>query len=222
MKGTLRVLVVDDHPMTILGYTTMMNSLESDFYFDIDSALNCDDVLEKIKRCQALFYDIVFLDIRIPPASDGSVLCGESLGLKIRRKFNNTKIIVHTALIENVRIFSILNSLKPDGLVIKSDLDADVFQNLMNSVVEGSYYFSEQITTLIKNFNGNDNRFLDSSDLKILYHLSKGELMKNLPNVVPLSLATIERRKKRLKIILGIPFGSDRELLEISKDMGFI
>lgn len=82
-------------------------------------------------------------------------------------------------------------------------------------------YYSEQTNRLIAHNTG-DDLFLDSSDIKILYHLSKGALMKNLPKYVPLAMATIERRKKRLKMLFGITDGTDRELLDIARANGFI
>jgi hypothetical protein len=52
--------------------------------------------------------------------------------------------------------------------------------------------------------------------------LSIGELTKNLPKYVPLAIATIERRKKRLKMVFDIPYGGDKEIIEIAKLRGYI
>ena len=221
MKQHIRILIVDDHPMTIKGYEMLLQSLPLSYSLTIDGAVDCDEVLDKMSAAKDSFYDIVFLDIGVPAASDGSVVNGEDLGLRIRKRFGRTKIVVHTALNDQARINTIFRSLQPEGFVIKSDLDAKMLKELIQVIWQGHTYYSERTNKLIG--KGSHNRaFLDSSDQKILYLLSKGFLMKDLPKHVPLSMATIERRKKNLKIVFGIPDGTTNELLELAKIKGFI
>ena len=118
-------------------------------------------------------------------------------------------------------INTIFSSLHPEGFVIKSDLDANMLEDLIHVVWSGHTYYSKRTNKLIGQGN-QENIFLDSSDQKILYLLSKGYRMKDLPIHVPLSMATIERRKKNLKVLFGIANGSTKELLEIARDKGFI
>ena len=221
MKQHIRILIVDDHPMTIKGYELLLQSLPLDYTLSIHGAVNCDEVLDHMNTAKDNFYDIVFLDIGVPAASDGSVVNGEDLGLRIRKKFGRTKIVVHTALNDQARINTIFKSIQPEGFVIKSDLDAKMLKELLYVIWQGHTYYSERTNKLLG--KGSYSRaFLDSSDQKILYLLSKGFLMKDLPNQVPLSMATIERRKKNLKILFGIPDGTTNELLELAKIKGFI
>ena len=92
--------------------------------------------------------------------------------------------------------------------------------NAINSVLNGHSYYSNQTNRLISNCD--DEIFLDTLDQKILYHISKGERMKNLPKHIPLSMATIERRKKKMKLLFEVSQGGDKELLDIAKGKGFI
>ena len=221
MKQHIRILIVDDHPMTVKGYELLLRSLNLPYTLAIDGAANCDEVLAKMDTARDNFYDIVFLDIGVPASSDKSVVNGEDLGQRIRKKFGRTKIVVHTALNDQARIDTIFRSLQPEGFVIKSDLDAEMLKDLIDIIWQGHTYYSERTNKLIG--KGNHHKaFLDSSDQKILYLLSKGFLMKDLPKHVPLSMATIERRKKNLKILFGIPDGTTNELLELAKIKGFI
>lgn len=220
MKRIVRILIVDDHPATISGYELWLQIIDTAYHFETEEAKSCDEVLEKMRRHKGKFYDIVLLDISLPASVDESVINGEGLGLKIQQKFPDTKIIVHTALSIQERITNIFQSLNPDGFIIKSDLEPNVLQDAINSVLSGHTYYSEQTNRLIG--HNSDDFFLDSSDIKILYHLSKGTRMKNLPNYVPLAMATIERRKKKLKMLFGISDRGNRELLDIARAKGFI
>jgi DNA-binding NarL/FixJ family response regulator len=221
MTENIRILIVDDHPMTIIGYQMLLEEMEMDYSFESEGALDCDSVIEKMNRNKNNFFDVVLLDIRLPASADKSIVNGEDLGKKIRSEFPSSKIIVHTSIYDKVRISSILKILNPEGFLIKNDIEPDVLKDALNSVLKGYTYYSEKTNRII-GVTHKDEIFLDTSDLKIIYHLSIGELTKNLPKYVPLAIATIERRKKRLKMLFDIPNGGDKEIIEIAKLRGYI
>lgn len=134
MKRPVRILIVDDHPVTIYGYKMWLENMETDYCLEMEGANNCDIVLEKMRQHKRKFYDIVLLDISLPASIDGLVINGEGLGLKIQQKFPDTKIIVHTALSIQERISNIFKSLNPDGFIIKSDLDPEILEDAINCV----------------------------------------------------------------------------------------
>jgi hypothetical protein len=63
---------------------------------------------------------------------------------------------------------------------------------------------------------------LDNLDLDIIEKMSQGIKTIDLPNFIPLSLSTIEKRKARLKIEFMDGKGSDKMLLEKVKKMGLL
>ncbi|MFL0087526.1 DNA-binding response regulator, partial [Tenacibaculum maritimum] len=63
---------------------------------------------------------------------------------------------------------------------------------------------------------------IDDLDRKILYELSIGTKMKNLPDVVPLSITAIERRKREIKKMFSISSLDDRDLILTAREKGFI
>ena len=63
---------------------------------------------------------------------------------------------------------------------------------------------------------------LDKIDRKLLYELSIGTMMKDLPEVLFLSLAAVEKRKRHLKQIFDVQSPYDKELLLKAKEKGFI
>ena len=82
-------------------------------------------------------------------------------------------------------------------------------------------YYSKTVIKLLRDQVVNDF-ILDHYDRKILYELSIGTRMKDLPSVLPLSNAGIEKRKRNLKRMFNVKKLDDRQLLITAKEKGFI
>jgi hypothetical protein len=52
--------------------------------------------------------------------------------------------------------------------------------------------------------------------------ISQGVKTVNLPNYIPLSMSAIEKRKANIKDQLLKEKGSDKDLIEIAKKLGFL
>lgn len=218
---TLKILVVDDYPMTVQGYSILLKNTDSEFDIETEGAFGCDDVIKKMNGDAGSFFDIVLLDINLPASKDHKVINGQDLGLTIKSKYPRTKIIVHTGINDQERIADIFKTLNPEGFLIKPDIEPEILFDAIRAVLSDNSYYSKRTNRILRKISHQD-LFLDSLDVKILYHLSLGERMKNLPKHVPLSMSTIERRKKHLKLLFGVPEGSTKELLEIARAKGFI
>jgi len=188
MENILSILVVDDQPITIIGYEHVLKNMQKDFEVNVVGAYDCDEVLSKMKGVEFRSFDIVFLETLLPPSRNGLVINGEDLAIKIRHSFPQVKIVVQTELTNQKKISSILKNLKPEGFLIKSDIEPEVLLDVVSTVINGDTYYSKTVKKLISPCNG-EKIFLDSADQKILYHLSKGERMKNLPKHVHLAIA---------------------------------
>ena len=195
-----------------------MSKTDSTIQFKIDSANNSDEVLQKIKFSN---FDIVFLDIKIPPSNDSSIVSGEDLGLKLKDTFPAVKIIVSTMFNDNSRINTIFKTLDPDAFLIKDDITKDTIISAIQSVLNNNPYYSKTVLKLLRKIAKNDYA-LDTFDRQILFHLSKGTKTKDLVSFIPLSKTGIERRKRQLKVIFGKDNCDDSELLRIAEDKGFI
>jgi two-component system response regulator NreC len=167
------------------------------------------------------FYDLILLGISLPGSDCKIINNGEDLGVLIKRKFPEIKIIVQTGLNDMQCITNIFNSIKPEGFLIKSDIDEDILITAVSSVLNNKTYYSKKVKDLLSSDNF-DDIYIDTYNRNILYHLSLGYKMKDLPKHIPLSLPTIERRKKELKTLLGVSQGGNMELLEVARRKGFI
>lgn len=220
------VLIIDDHPLISEAYKSAFNKIsktDEGVYFAIDVAHSCDMAYDKIKqiseRNQPL--DFVFLDIRLPPSEDARILSGEDLGLKLRQLIPKARIVVSTTFNDNYRIHSILKSIDPDGFLIKNDITPQELVTAITTVLEDPPYYSKTVTKLLRKEVSNDF-LLDNIDRQLIYELSIGTKMKNLPEVLPLSIAGIEKRKRHLKQIFNVSGVDDKELIQVARDKGFI
>lgn len=225
MIETYRVLLIDDHPLITNGYKTALEQLEKvnkALKFSVDQAHSCDEAVLKInKTTKNNPFDIVFLDIRLPGSRDLKLLGGEDLGILIRKKFKNIKIIVSTSLQDSYMVSCILKNVNPEAFVTKSDLTVDILIETVKTVISDPPYYSKTVMKILRKQSANDF-VIDNIDRKILYELSNGTKMNELPKVLPLSIAALERRKRILKDVFDVEGKGDRDLLQLASEKGFI
>ena len=166
-------------------------------------------------------YQVVFLDVKLPPSSDGKILSGEDLGKLTKEVLPEAKIVILTMFNDNFRIHNILKNVNPDGFLIKSDITSGELVRAFNIVIKDPPYYSHTVTKLLRAHFTSD-MMLDDIDRSILFHLSKGVKTKNLPAHIPLSLAAIEKRKRHLKEVFGVDKNNDEKLFEQASKKGYI
>lgn len=221
-----KALIIDDHPLISEAYKSAFHKITKEdetISFEIDVAHDCDAAYGFIQQYakNAEIIDVVFLDISLPPSKDGKILSGEDLGLKINQLIPDSKIIVSTTFNDNYRVHSIFKNINPDGFLIKNDITPKELITAINALISGSPYYSKTVMKMLRNQVSSD-MLLDDIDRKILYELSIGTKMKELPNIVLLSLNAIEKRKRHLKHVFDVKNIDDRELITSAKEKGFI
>ncbi|WP_405199323.1 response regulator [Christiangramia sp. LLG6405-1] len=221
MKG-LNVLIIDDHPLIVNAYTQALENVGSNMALVIDCLGSIDEFKEFLKSNSTINnIDLIFLDIRLPVGSSKDFLSGEDIGIYIRNLNRDTKIIISTSLTDNFRVQGILKSIDPEGFLIKNDLTPKELILAIENVISGSPYYSNLVLTLLRKQFNND-KYLDELDRRLLYELSLGTKMKDLPKILPLSIAGIEKRKRNLKILFNVENDGDRGLILVAKEKGFL
>jgi DNA-binding NarL/FixJ family response regulator len=220
------VLIVDDHPLIAEAYESAFNKVsdqDPNLNFIISKSIDCDSAIEYIEKFiqGESTLNIVVLDIRIPPSADGKMLSGEDLGIYINKVSPDTKIVVSTTLNDNYRVHNILKTINPDGFLIKNDINAQELIDAINSVITDPPYYSKSVIKLLRKQVSTDY-LLDRTDRKLLYEISIGTRTKDLPDILPLSIAGIERRKRQLKKAFNTETDEDKELIMKAKEKGFL
>ncbi|MBM1107454.1 response regulator transcription factor [Aurantibacter crassamenti] len=220
---TIKILAVDDHKMTVMGYKYILEDAKFDgFKVEMDIATTFDLAKQKIEHSAKLMkYDILLLDIQLFSLDSGDTRTGEDLGVLARKIIRETRIVFMSSFSDSLRIQSIFKSVTPDGYMVKSEIDESTLIEMVNTVKMGILYYSPSALlamrkTMSRQFTVDDN------DKMILQELAKGTKTKDIANIVPLSQASIENRKRQLKLNFGIKDENDLALINIARNKGFL
>lgn len=215
------ILIVDDHPFIIQGYKNAITRYNPENYdFVISEAKDCQSAFGLITNADSLVFDIAFLDISMPSYEEKGLYSGEDLAKLILQYMPNCKIIMLTMFTEFLKLKTLINNVNPRGLVIKNDLTFDELLNTFDKVINDQTYYSKSILEML---GSHDNSIeIDLFDKQILFHLSKGTKIQDIPQFVPISLNAIESRKTNLKELLEVVEGDDTDLVKAAKNKGLI
>lgn len=225
-REVLKTVIIDDYPLQIQIYRFLLKQIEETsekYTFKISEANSCDSAIDLLDRleAEAQEIDLVILELKLPSSKRGGYQSGEEIATEIRNRFEETKIIINTAEETNYSISTILNDIKPEGFLINSDVSWDVLKSSLTQVLKNAPFYSAKVLRFIQKSKTYE-RFLDEWDRKILYELSLGCKMKELPGSLPLSLPAIEKRKRNIKSFFGVEGRDDKELLAKAKEFGVI
>lgn len=223
MNRKLKILMIDDHPLILEGYSKILIENRADLYeMRIETAHSCDEAMSRIESSLGgKAYDIFFLDMSLPPSTDREFLSGEDIGKEIRKVSPHSKLAVLTMFSENLRLLNIMKSLKPDAFMIKSDVGSKEFLEAFDNILQGKTYSSQTIHDLMRK-QITHHYEITKTDQDILFHLSQGLKSKEIPDFVPISLASIEKRKKVMRDAFGVEDVRDITLINKAKELGFL
>jgi len=226
MRDSLRLLILDDHKLTSRGYEIILDNASKDNIFPqlqikkADSLKSAYQYLFNDSRNRDLFH-IVFLDIRLAPYPEQQLFSGEDLGKLIRLTTKQIKLIVITSIIDRYRLKSILESLKPEGFLIKTEITENMLVEAVQQVLEQNSFFSPEILNVIKN-NYFSNKALDNEQKQFLYLLSIGIASKDIGEHLPWSSSKVEKQKRLLRDKLEVSEKNVFALVHKAKEMGYI
>ncbi|WP_026714795.1 response regulator [Flavobacterium daejeonense] len=215
------ILIVDDHPFIIQGYKNAITRYNPNAYeFAIAEAKDCQSAFDLITNPDTAVFDIAFLDISMPSYEEKELYSGEDLAKLILQYMPDCKIVMLTMFTEFLKLKTLINNVSPRGLVIKNDLTFDELLIAFDKVIKDEIYYSKSILEML---SSHDNSIeIDLFDKQILFHLSKGTKIHDIPQFVPISLNAIESRKENLKELLGVVDGEDSDLVRAAKNKGLI
>lgn len=216
----VNVLMVDDHPPIIEGYKSILSLNTQGYELITTTALSCESAY-KLITCVHDSFDIVFLDITLPPFEEKNIHTGEDLIPVVKKYHPKAKIIVLTSHAESILLFKLLNEHHPQGLLIKSDFQSEEFIVAFDIILRGGFYYSTTVINYQKNWKKRD-KVLDNYNHQILLLLSQGIKTKSIPALLNLSISAINKRKAILKQIFGIDKGTDEDILKEARKQGYI
>ncbi|WP_294821000.1 response regulator [uncultured Flavobacterium sp.] len=219
MVKILHVLGIDDHAVVLEGYNSIFGSLKISGKLKFTKAHDCKSGYEAIHKYKNTPFDIAVLDYSIPHFPEQHLYSGEDIALLLRRLMPLCKIVMMTMHNKVDVMGSILEKVKPEGFINKSDCTTTELMEGFKEVLAGDNYFSPTVAEFIA--RQDREILLEDVDVKIILLLASGIKNKNLNKYIPLSESGIEKRKYRMKRLLDIN-GGDEELISKAKALGYI
>lgn len=219
MKQTKKMLIVEDHLTMIEGYKSIL-ALHNRVTFDYFTARTYEEAVDVIHSAKSPF-DVALLDISLNKGISQDELSGKNIGVLLRQQFPSTKIIIATSHIEKIILYDIYRAIKPESMLIKSDFGPFELIDALDQVLDNKPVYGDTFKNCVRDIN-EEPELLDSINQQIIFLIGQGIKTKNLPELLSLSVSTVDKRKAKIKEILGIEKGSDEDIIRLSKKRGLI
>jgi len=187
MMSTIRILIVDDHPVVRLGMKSLLSN-QADFEV-VGEAETVKSALELIEQLRP---DIVLLDIRLP---------GES-GLDLLHQIQQfaAKVIILTSFDDEEHIRVALQG-GAHGFILKSVSD-EMLCGAVRTVHQGGRVLSPQITDRIAQQLTTEaeppNFDFDAQELQIIRLLVAGGSNDEMAAELYMSVASVKRKLRQI------------------------
>lgn len=191
----MNILLVDDHPMTLEGYSSaLMRGLQADITH-LTKAYSCEEAWHALtKRAAAQQqFDLAIIDYGLPAFAEKNINSGGDLAGFIWKTMPNCKIIMITAHTEIIIVYDIAKKIRPQGLIIKNDVTPDLLQTVVQQVLEGNTFQSATVKSAITEI-WKKQLMIDDNNRQVLLYLSKGFKVKELEQLICLTTSTIQKR----------------------------
>ena len=149
MKKIVQLLMVDDHPFILQAYKNTLNGFKKEEYEIICTEANSGESGYEAIQNSLINYDIAFFDITIPSYTEKGIESGVDLALLMRKKMPDCKIILLTMHSEKLKFKYFFDTVKPQGLIIKSDLSFEELLLAFDKVLNGGTYLSETVLQMM-------------------------------------------------------------------------
>ncbi len=133
---TLKILLVDDHPMIRIGIKSLLEGEKSIVL--IDEATDGDECLEKL---DATNYDVIIMDIKMPKKT------GIDTTKEIVKKYPNAKVLALSMHDEQDYIVKMLQA-GAKGYLLKNTTKEELLK-AVESVSRGENYFSNDVSSIM-------------------------------------------------------------------------
>jgi two-component system, NarL family, nitrate/nitrite response regulator NarL len=196
-KQSIRVLIVDDHPVVRKGLQTCLSKQES--LKVVGEAANGDEALQK---ALALKPDVVLMDISMPGTS------GLEATPRLRQEAPDIKVLILSVHNNREYIFRIIQA-GAHGYVSK-EASPEQLLRAIQAVCAGETFFSPEIAQaalrqLVQN-GGKKEPFsqLTGREREVLVLIAEGQSNKEIANRLGIGVRTIETHRERIMRRLDI------------------
>jgi two-component system NarL family response regulator len=188
---TIRVLIVDDHPMVAQGIRAILETWD-----DIAVVGTLCNGQEAVDRVRALDPDVVLLDLNMPRLSG---LAATELILERRP---DTRILI-LSMHDSPEYIGTALSHGAMGYVLK-DVPVEEVRLAIDTVMRGERYLCTGATSSLAPATADGREPLTAREQEILLALAQGQSNKAVAAAFDISVRTVETHRKNIKRKLGI------------------
>ena len=177
---TIRILVVDDHPVVREGLVAMLSTVE-DFEVVGEAAEGVSAVTTAIKQRP----DVVLMDIELPP-TDGIEALQE-----IAKRAPGSKVLVFSAFDSEDRILRAVQA-GALGYVLKGVPREELFGAIRTVATGGSHLQPAVAAKLMQRLNGSHAPLLTARQLEVVGMLARGATNKDVARSIGVGERTVK------------------------------
>lgn len=177
---TIRVVLVDDHPIVRAGIAGMLAQTEG--IEVVGEASNGQEALSTIDTTSP---DVLLLDLRMP------VMDGPALIRKLRQQGNNVGILVLTTYDTDADILRATEA-GANGYLLKDTSLTDLVQAIKATHAGDAWLAPTVAAQVMRSLRGSDAEKLSSRELQVLQLVAEGHSNKEIASELHVSPATVK------------------------------
>lgn len=218
----IKILLIDDDIPTTTGYQSILKMNDDNLSFQFTTSNTFQEAYSIITNpINQSAFDLIILDRSMKPFPEKNILSGEDFISVIHENLSKVKIVIITSHAEKFSVYDIIHKNRPDGMMIKSDVDDTNLVQCVQAILKNESYHSELVKIALKE-EIISKGLMDTIDRKIITLLSQGLRNATIPENLGISTSTIEKRKAKIKDHLGINKGTDEDIITESRRLGYI
>lgn len=203
----MRILLVDDHEMTLEGYVSILKQPSYEFY----RFSTCEQVYNWLQKGN--IPDVAIIDYNIPAFTEQNLQNGSDCASLIHKYAPYCKNILITAHDEAVTLYQIYYKTKLSGFIVKTDFTSEVLKNLVRRKIPEPY-LSNRVKEALNEIRIKES-LLSSINMEILMYLSQGFKVSQMNDFLNLSTVAIQKRLN--KMLQDFQVKDYHELLQLCK-----
>ena len=191
MPDTIRVLIVDDHPLVAEGIQSLLES-----YDEIDVVGTLSNGQEAVDLSTRLEPDVILMDLNMPGLS------GLNATEIILERLPDTRILILT-MHDSPEYISTALSHGAKGYILK-DVPTEEIKQAIDTVMRSETYLCTGARGSLEPKDGDTRDALTGREQTILLELAQGRSNKEVARALDISVRTVETHRKNIKRKLGI------------------
>lgn len=191
MTKTIRVLIVDDHPMVAEGIQSLLESYDE--ISVVGTLSNGNDAIEAATRFQP---DVILMDLNMPGLS------GLNATEMILERVPDTRVLI-LSMHDSPEYISTALSHGARGYILK-DVPTEEIKQAIDAVMQGERYLCTGASGSLEPKEDDTREALTGREQTILLELAQGKSNKEVAQTLDISVRTVETHRKNIKRKLGI------------------